>query len=119
MQLTLAAAVVCGDFAAAQSTAPFTPDELDAVYTEAITKRSAAIVGLLELNDAAKSNKLHGIIMAQYRALRARDEALEQMFKALAQNAPDAATNRAADPADRLQAASRSVSRQARGGADT
>ena len=106
LALTLAAAVVCGEFAAAQSTAPFTPDELEAVYTKAITKRSAAIVGLLELNDAAKSNRLQGIMMAQYRALRARDEALDQMFKTLGQNAPNAATNRAADPANRLQAAS-------------
>jgi hypothetical protein len=96
LTVTLAAAALCGEFAAAQSTVPFTPEEKDAVYTEAITRRSTAIVGLLELNDAAKSNKLHGIIMAQYHALRARDEAMDQMFKALAQDAPDAATNRAA-----------------------
>jgi hypothetical protein len=96
LAVTLAAAALCGEFAAAQSTLPFTPDELEAVYTEAITRRSAAIVGLLELNDATKSNKLHGIVVAQYRALRARDEAIDQMFKALAQDAPDAATNRAA-----------------------
>ena len=69
---------------------------MEAVYTTAIAKRSAAIVELLALNDAAKSNKLHGIIMAQYRALRARDEAMDQMFKALGRDAPDAATNRAA-----------------------
>ena len=96
LAVTLAATALCGEFVAAQSTLPFTPDELDAVYTEAITRRSAAIVALLELDDAAKSNKLHGVIMAQYRALRARDEAMDQMFKALAQDAPDAATNRAA-----------------------
>jgi hypothetical protein len=96
LAVTLAATALCGEFVAAQSTLPFTPDELDAVYTEAITRRSAAIVGLLELDDAAKSNKLHGVIIAQYRALRARDEAMDQMFKALAQDAPDAATNRAA-----------------------
>ena len=96
LTVTLAATALCGEFAAAQSTLPFTPDELEAVYTEAITRRSAAIVGLLELNDAAKSNKLHGIIVAQYRALRARDEAMDQMFKALDKDAPNAATNRAA-----------------------
>jgi hypothetical protein len=51
---------------------------------------------LLALNDVAKSNKLHGIITAQYRALRARDEAMDELFKALGKHAPDAATNRAA-----------------------
>ena len=94
LAVALAAVALWGEFAAAQSSAPFTPNELDAVYTEAITRRTAAIVGQLELNDAAKSNKLHGIIMAQYRALRARDEALDQMFKALSEDAPGAATNR-------------------------
>ncbi len=96
LTVTLAAAALCGEFAAAQSTLPFTPEEKEAVYTEAITRRSAAIVELLALNDAAKSNKLHGVIVAQYRALRARDEAMDQMFKALDKDAPDAATNRAA-----------------------
>ena len=96
LAITLAAAACCGEFAAAQSSLPFTPEEKEAVYTEAIARRSAAIVELLAVDDAAKSNKLHGIIMAQYRALRARDEALDQMFRALSQDAPDAATNRAA-----------------------
>jgi len=96
LSIALAAAALCGEFAAAQSTPPFTPEELEAVYTEAIARRSAAIVELLALNDVAKSNTLHGIITAQYRALRARDEAMDELFKALGKYAPDAATNRAA-----------------------
>lgn len=96
LSVTLAAAALCGDFVTAQITDPFTPEELEVAYTTGIARRSTAILELLELSDAAKSNKLHGIIMAQYRALRARDEAMDQMFKALAQDAPDAATNRAA-----------------------
>jgi len=96
LSVTLVVAALCGEFAAAQSTPSFTSEELEAVYTAAIARRSAAIVELLEISDAAKSNKLHDIIMAQYRALRARDEAMDEMFKALSKHAPDAATNRAA-----------------------
>ena len=96
LTVTLAAAALCGEFAVAQSTLPFTPEEKEAAYTAAIAKRSEAIVELLKLNDAAKSNKLHGVIVAQYRALQARDEAIDQMFKTLGRDAPDAATNRAA-----------------------
>ena len=97
LRLLVAMAVTAlgGKFVAAQSTEPFTPEEREAVYTAAIERRSSAIVELLALNDAAKSNTLHGIIMAQYRALRARDEALDQMFKTLDRDAPGAATNRA------------------------
>ena len=96
LAIALGATTFWSEFAAAQSTDPFTAEEREAVYTEAIARRSAAVVGLLELNDATKSNKLHGVIVAQYRALRARDEAMDQMFKALDKDAPDAATNRAA-----------------------
>ncbi len=96
LAVTLAVGSLCGEFATAQSTPPFTTEEKEAVYTEAIARRSAAIVGLLNLNDAAKSNRLHSVIVAQYRALRARDEAMDQMFNALEKDAPDAATNRAA-----------------------
>ena len=96
LAVALAATALAGDFAAAQSTDPFTPEEREAVYAEAIARRSAAIIELLALNDVAKSNKLHGIITAQYRALRARDEAMDELFRALGNYAPAAATNRAA-----------------------
>jgi hypothetical protein len=96
LAVALAAAALCGEFAAAQSSLPFTPEEKEAAYTAAIAKRSAAIVELLKLDDAAKSNKLHGVLVAQYRALQARDEAIDQMFQTLGRDAPDAATNRAA-----------------------
>ena len=82
--------------AAAQDISPAAPEELEEAYTAAIDRRGTAIIEPLALNDAAKSNKLHGIIVAQYRALRARDKAMDQMFNAVAQDAPDAATNRAA-----------------------
>jgi hypothetical protein len=81
---------------AQESTPPLTAAEFEVMYSAAIEKRTKAILEILALSDAAKSNKLNTIIMAQYHALRARDEAMGAMFAALGKNVPDAATNRAA-----------------------
>ena len=79
---------------AQESTPPFSVTEREQVYSAAITKRATAAVELLAIADAAKSNKVHEVIVKQYRALRARDEAIDTMFKALSQDAPGAETNR-------------------------
>jgi hypothetical protein len=96
LAVALAATPLWGEFAVAQSTDPFTREEREVAYAEAIARRSSAILELLALNDAAKSNRLQSILMAQYRALRARDEAMDEMFAVLARDVPHAATNRAA-----------------------
>ncbi len=85
-----------GSAAAQESTPPFTAAEREAAYTQSIEKRAADILQLLALNDAAKSAKVHSVIVAQYRALRARDEAIDTMLKSLGKDAPGTETNRAA-----------------------
>lgn len=80
----------------AERTAPFTAAELEQVYTANITKRADDILKGLELKDEAKAGRVKDTIIAQYRSLRARDEALDTMFQSLSKNAPGAETNRGA-----------------------
>jgi len=77
-----------------ESTAPFTEAEREAVYNAAISRRADAILAELELTDTNKVARVHAIVVAQYRALRARDEALDAMFQALKRNAPGVESNR-------------------------
>ncbi|TAK97242.1 MAG: DUF3826 domain-containing protein [Verrucomicrobia bacterium] len=81
---------------AQDSTPPLTAAELETIYNASIEKRTAEILKALALTDAAKATRVHDVIMAQYRSLRARDEALDTMFKELAKNAPGVETNRSA-----------------------
>lgn len=75
-------------------TAPFTAAEREAVYTASIEKRVANILVDLDLADTNKLARVHDAIIAQYRSLRARDEAIDGMFEALSKNAPGIETNR-------------------------
>lgn len=79
-----------------ERTAPFTAAELEGIYTANIEKRTGEILNLLALKDEAKATRVHDVIMAQYRSLRARDEAMDGMFQALSKNAPGIETNRGA-----------------------
>lgn len=63
------------------STPPATKEELEAVYTTGIETRTIAIITKLNLTDDARSNQVHTIIISQYRALRARDEAIDTKLK--------------------------------------
>jgi hypothetical protein len=56
--------------------------DMEQIYTTAIGNRTDDILKLLNLTDAAKSNEVHDIIIAQYRVLRARDEAIDAKLKA-------------------------------------
>jgi len=58
-------------------TPPISSAEQEAAYTASIDNRATEILKLLALKDAAKSNRVHAAIVAQYRALRARDEAID------------------------------------------
>ena len=80
----------------AQVTEPFTAAEREEIYSQTIEKRATNILGALALNDAAKAGRVQDAIKAQYRSLRARDEALDTMFSTLAKNAPGVESNRAA-----------------------
>ena len=81
--------------ARSQTSPPFTAEEREAIYTTTIDKRTRAITEFLSLSDAAKSNAVHITIMAQYRALRARDAAVDGMLQSLAQDMPGVESNRA------------------------
>lgn len=94
--LILAFTVLVTHPAAAQySTPPATAAELEQAYSVAIEKRTSNILTHLELKDPAVASKVHDVIMAQYRALRSRDQAIDTMLKELSKDAPGAETNRA------------------------
>ena len=81
--LTAVAAVafVCAGSAPAQnSLPPVTAAEKEAMYTTAIENRTADILKLLALEDPARSNRVHDVIVNQYRALKARDDVLDAAF---------------------------------------
>jgi Spy/CpxP family protein refolding chaperone len=59
-----------------------TPEQIEAKYTQAIEGRTADILKVLELSDTNRSAKVHDIIMAQYRALRAWHDANDSKLKA-------------------------------------
>jgi hypothetical protein len=80
--LTLTTLLVRPAVAQQLSTPPATPAELEAVYTTGIESRTTTILTKLNLTDSAKSNQVHDIIIAQYRALRARDEIIDAKLKA-------------------------------------
>lgn len=81
---------------ASERTAPFTAAELETIYAANIAKRAENILTLLDLKDDAKAKRVQDAIVAQYRSLRARDEAMDEMFAALSKNAPGIETNRGA-----------------------
>jgi hypothetical protein len=78
----------------AERSAPFTDAEREAVYTKSIDNRANAILKELALTDTNKAARIHDAVVAQYRALRARDAALDTMFQSLSKNAPGIETNR-------------------------
>ena len=93
--LTCAALMLCGaKLAAEDSTPPFSAAEREQVYTTSISKRAAGALEAVAISDSAKSNKVHELITTQYRALRARDEAMDNLFAALGKTAPGVETNR-------------------------
>lgn len=80
----------------AQVTEPFTAAEREEIYSKTIEKRATNILAGLSLTDDAKAARVQDAIKAQYRSLRARDEALDTMFNTLAKNAPGVESNRGA-----------------------
>src|SRR5262245_12611744 len=72
---------------AKESPPPATAAELQAVYFVAIENRAAAILKDLALTDPAKVTRVHDAIIEQYRALKARDEAIDAQVKAKGKDA--------------------------------
>jgi Protein of unknown function (DUF3826) len=69
------------------TTPPASPTEVEAFYTSLIEKRTDEILKPLGLADAAKSNKLHDIIINQYRIMRARDVLIDAQLEAVGKEA--------------------------------
>jgi len=59
-----------------------TPGELDATYTAAIEGRAGDILNTLALTNSASSNKVHDLIIAQYRVMRSRDDLINAKLEA-------------------------------------
>lgn len=91
--IAVATACCVGPVSAQYSLPPASPEETEAVYTTSVENRTTAIMGLLKLSDTNKSVRVHDIIIAQYRTLRARDEAIDSLLKL--QGKPVNYTNRA------------------------
>ena len=78
----LTAAVFFARPASAQlSTPPASDAEKEALYAQAIEYRTGDILKALNLTDAAKSNAVHDIMVAQYHDLRVRDAAIDTRLK--------------------------------------
>jgi hypothetical protein len=71
------------------STPPVSQGEQDAVYDTAIEKRTAGILKALTLPDADTSNHVHDIFVRHYRALHARDEAIDEELSDLSKGSDD------------------------------
>ena len=66
-----------------------TPEESEADYTRAIEQRTRDIMAVLNLQDAGKSNRVHDLIIAQYRGLRAWHDTNDGKLKALTRETKD------------------------------
>jgi hypothetical protein len=77
------AAAICfiGSASAQYSLPPASAEDTEAVYNTAIENRTTAIMALLKLSDTNQSARVHNIIITQYRALKARDEAIDSLLK--------------------------------------
>jgi hypothetical protein len=85
--LTTLAAVLLTVPALAANEKPFatdtnlTAEQIEAKYTQAIEGRTADILKVLGLSDTNRSAKVHDLIVAQYRALRAWHDANDSKLK--------------------------------------
>jgi hypothetical protein len=70
-----------GSVSAQLSTPPASAKDMETTYNTAIENRTTAIMTVLKLADAAKSARVHDVIIAQYRTLKARDEAIDSLLK--------------------------------------
>jgi hypothetical protein len=82
ISLIVAALISCAGSAVAQyNLPPGSPEEVEATYTTAIENRTAAIIKSLNLTSPEKATRVHDIIIAQYRTLKARDAAIDTLLK--------------------------------------
>jgi hypothetical protein len=78
---TLIVALSAAGALAQISTPAPTDAEKEAFYAKSIEYRVGDILKALNLNDDAKSNAVHDLLVAQYHALRVRDAAIDTQLK--------------------------------------
>src|SRR5580692_5599426 len=81
LSVLLGVALLSSSALAQWSTPPATTVETEKLYTDAIEKRAADILKALAISDAAKCTQIHDIIITQYRAMRARDDAVDSLLR--------------------------------------
>ena len=74
---------------AVMSTPPLTLEEEQAMYNATLEDRALKIMTALAVSDADKSNRLHTAILAQYRALHDRDQAIDEALWNLSKGSPE------------------------------
>jgi seryl-tRNA(Sec) selenium transferase len=67
-----------------------TPEQSEADYSRAIEQRTADIMAVLKVDDSGKSNRVHDVIIAQYRALRLWHDSNDSRLKTLSKQEPPA-----------------------------
>src|SRR5271165_587172 len=63
------------------STPGLSAEEREKLYTSSIEKRADDILKALQMTDTAKAGQVRDIIVAQYRTLRSRDEAVDSLLR--------------------------------------
>jgi len=79
--MTCASAVIAQDKVKAE------PEAKDAAYTRTLNERAAKIAASLGISDAAQSDRVHGIIVQQYRALNVIHAERDEQIKNAKENA--------------------------------
>ena len=79
--LLFTSVLVAGPVSAQMSTPAATDAEKEAFYAQTIENRTLDILKAVSIADAAKSNAVHDVIVAQYHALRVRDAAIDTRLK--------------------------------------
>ena len=81
--IILTALVICRSSALAQtSTTPASEADKEAIYTASIEDRAADIVKGLGLTNLVAAGRVHELLIAQYRVMRARDALINAQLKA-------------------------------------
>lgn len=78
-----------------EATPASTAEEREAFYTQTIEHRTADILKVLALKEAARASRVHDAIILQYRSLRARDAAIGAKLKESGHTNADAAARSA------------------------
>ena len=80
--IVLAAFAICRLSALAQTSTPASEADKEAIYTTSIEDRATEVVKGLSLTNLAAAGRVHDLLIAQYRVMRARDALINAQLKA-------------------------------------